>query len=209
MGQNAEELSTTPSDIEATRANLSRDLDELTDKVNPARVVDRRKEAARSKVSSVRDRVMGSAHQATPDVAGAGASVRDSASNVAGSVAGSAQSAVGSVGSTTAGNPLTAGAVAFGLGLLVAGLLPPSAKETEAAQRAVDAAKEHGQPLVDEAKSVGQEMGQQLGDSAAQSAQQVKDSAQESVQHVKGEGQSSAQTVKDDAQQKAQEARPS
>ena len=35
MGTNTEELSTTPADIEATRADLSRNIDELSDKVSP------------------------------------------------------------------------------------------------------------------------------------------------------------------------------
>ena len=61
MGQNTEELSTTPADIEATRADLSRNIDELSDKVSPQRVVERRKQAARNSLSSVRDKLMGSA----------------------------------------------------------------------------------------------------------------------------------------------------
>jgi hypothetical protein len=43
---------TTPADIEETRANLTRDIDELTDKVNPTRVVERRKEAAKGRLGS-------------------------------------------------------------------------------------------------------------------------------------------------------------
>ena len=53
--------STTPADIEATRASLSRDIDELTEKVSPARVVDRRKQAARGRLASVRERLLGAA----------------------------------------------------------------------------------------------------------------------------------------------------
>jgi ElaB/YqjD/DUF883 family membrane-anchored ribosome-binding protein len=191
MGQNAEELSTTPADIEATRADLSRNLDELTDKVSPQRVVERRKEAAKSSLASVRDKVMGSAQDAKANLG--------SGSGAAGSVKDSAQAAAGTVGSATAGNPLTAGLVAFGAGMLVSALLPASKQETEAARNVVDAAKEHGQPLVDEAKSVGQEMGQELGESAAQAAQQVKSQAQDSVENVKQEGQSSVDQVKDQA----------
>jgi ElaB/YqjD/DUF883 family membrane-anchored ribosome-binding protein len=193
MGQNAEELSTTPADIEATRADLSRNLDELTDKVSPQRVVERRKEAAKSSLASVRDKVMGSAQDAKASL-GSG-----SGSGGAGSVKDSAQAAAGTVGSATAGHPLTAGLVAFGAGMLVSALLPASKQETEAARNVVDAAKEHGQPLVDEAKSVGQEMGQELGESAAQAAQQVRTQAQDSVENVKQEGQSSVDQVKDQA----------
>jgi hypothetical protein len=43
VGTQPEELSTSPADIEATRADLSRNIDELTDKVSPQRVMQRRK----------------------------------------------------------------------------------------------------------------------------------------------------------------------
>jgi gas vesicle protein len=192
MGQNTEELSTTPADIEATRSNLSRDIDELTDKVNPARVVDRRKEAAKSKLGSVKDKVMGSSGSSGQGLGG-------TVSSATGSVSDTASGALGAVESRTQGNPLAAGLVAFGAGMLVSALIPPSDKEAQAARRAVEAAKEHAQPVLDEAKSVGQQIGQDLKDSAADSAQQVKSSAQDSVENVKQEGQSSAQNVKDEA----------
>jgi gas vesicle protein len=192
MGQNSEELTTTPADIAATRSNLSRDIDELTDKVSPARVVDRRKAAARNRMGSVKEKLMGSASNA-------GGSVSGAASNATGSVSDTASSALDSVGSRAQGNPLAAGLVAFGAGMLISALIPASQKEAELAKSAVDAAKEHGQPVLDEAKSVGQQMGQDLKESAADSAQQVKASAQESVENVKQEGQSSAETVKQDA----------
>lgn len=194
MGQDTDELTTTPADIEATRADLSRNLDELSDKVSPQRVVARRKEAAKNSLASVREKVMGSAD--TKSSTGSGG---NSASGAASSAKESAQSAMDSLQSTTAGNPLTAGLVAFGAGMLISALLPASAKEAEAAQRVVDAAKEHGQPLLDEAKAVGQEIGKDLGDSAAQAVDEVKSQAQDSVQNVKQEGQSSVDEVKSDA----------
>lgn len=190
MGQDTDALTTTPSDIEATRADLSRNLDELTDKVSPQRVVQRRKDAARQSLGSVKDKVMGSAQ----DVKG-----KASPSGAADSVKGSAQNAVGTVESATAGNPLVAGAVAFGAGMLISALIPASKSEAQAAQRVVEAAKEHGQPLIDEAKSVGQDIGKDLGESAKQAAQEVKASAQDSAANVKQEGQSSVDQVKDEA----------
>jgi Protein of unknown function (DUF3618) len=236
MGQNAEELrttntmttgvgtdnasattggATTPADIEATRASLSRDIDELTDKVNPTRVVERRKEAARGRIGALRDKVMGAAPDMgavaskVPGVgsgSGSGSSgpgmaqrASDAASGVGGSVSNTASGAVDTLGAKAQGNPLAAGLVAFGAGMLISALLPATEKETEVAQRAVDAAKEHGQPVLDEAKSVGQEMGQDLKESATQSAQQVAATAQDSAQTVKEEGRSSAQNVKDEA----------
>lgn len=231
MGQNPEELSTdttvsgtstTPADIEATRASLSRDIDELTEKVSPARVMDRRKEAAKGRLGAVRDKVMGAApdlgavKDRVPGIgsgsgygsgsghgSGSGPGVGERASgmvsNVSGTASGAASGAVDSLGARAQGNPLAAGLVAFGVGMLVSAVLPASEKETQLASKAVEAAKEHGQPVLEEAKSVGQEMGADLKESAAQSAQQVKDTAQESVENVKAEGQSSAQTVRQDA----------
>jgi gas vesicle protein len=200
MGQNSEELTTTPADIAATRENLSRDIDELTDKVNPARVVDRRKEAARSRFGSVKERVMGAVPSPSlSSSGGSGGGIGSSVSSAKDSVSGSASGALGTVESKAQGNPLAAGLIAFGAGMLISALIPASEKEAQAAQRAVEAAKEHGQPLVDEAKSVGQQMGQDLKESATQSAQEVKASAQDSVENVKQEGQSSAQNVKNEA----------
>ena len=229
--------STTPADIEATRASLSRDIDELTDKVSPARVMDRRKEAAKGRLGAVRDKVMGAA----PDLdavrshlpgggsgqdtgydmgsgsgsgglgeraSGLASQVSGTASQVSGQVSGrvssGASGAVDSLGARAQGNPLAAGLVAFGAGMLLSALLPASDRETKVAGQAVQAAKEHGQPVVEEARSVGQQLGADLKESAVESAQQVKETAQSSVENVKAEGQSSAQTVKDEGQSSAQ-----
>jgi ElaB/YqjD/DUF883 family membrane-anchored ribosome-binding protein len=199
MGQNTEELTTTPADIEATRADLSRNIDELSDKVSPQRVVARRKEAARNSLYSVREKVMGSASKARDRVGTAGSGTGGSVSGAASTVKDSAQSAVGTLETTTTGNPLTAGAVAFGVGVLIASLLPASDKEAQAAGRLVDAAKEHGQPLVDEAKSVGQDMAKDLGERASEAADKVKSQAQDSASTVKDQGQSSVGQVKEQA----------
>ena len=101
-----------------------------SDKVSPQRVVERRKEAAKNSLSSVRDKIMGSADKAKSQAVELGSGVSSSASDAAASVKGSAQSAVGTLESTTAGNPLAAGAVAFGAGVLIAALLPASEKES-------------------------------------------------------------------------------
>lgn len=190
MGQRTEEQLTT--DIEHTREDLSRNLDALNDRVNPGRMVDRRRQAARNKIGAMRNKVMGSAQ-------GGGHRM----SSMGDSVSGSAQDAAHTVQQKAEGNPLAAGLVAFGAGMLVSSMIPASKKESEAAQRLVEGAKEHGQPVLDEAKSAGQQMGQNLKEQAGQAAQEVKSSAQESAGHVKQEGQSSAQHVQDDAKQRS------
>lgn len=192
MGQNAEELTTTPADIEATRTNLTRDIDELTDKVSPSRVLDRRKEAAKGRIGSIRDKVMGSATDASGSLSGTASSATESISDTA-------SGAFNGLESRAQGNPLAAGVVAFGAGMLISALLPASDKEAQAAQKLTQVAKEQGQPLIDEAKSVGQDMTADLKESAADSAQQVQATARDSARNIKQEGQSSAQTVKDEA----------
>ena len=190
MGQSTEELNT---QIAGTRDNLAADLDALQDRVSPAAIVERRKAAARGRMTSVRNRVMGSAQSARDTAGSSGTGAVDS-------VKGSAQGALSSAGDTVDGSPLAAGLVAFGAGMLISALLPASDAETRAAEQVVDAAKEHGQPLVDEAKSVGQEVGQQLKESAADSVEQVRSTAADSASRVQDEGRSSAQNVASEAQ---------
>lgn len=192
MGQGTEEQLTT--EIAGTREDLSRNLDELNERVNPSRVVERRKEATRSRFRGVKDKVMGS----TPD----SSSAKDSMSGAKDSVSGSAQDAKSTIQDKAQGNPFAAGVIAFGAGWLVSSVIPSSDKEAQAAQRVVETAKENAQPVVDEAKSVGQDIGQNLKEKASTAADEVKSSAQGSAENVKQEGQSSATSVKGDAQQR-------
>ena len=203
MGQGSEEQLTT--EIAGTREELGRNLDALNERVNPVRVVERRKEAARGRMTSLKDRVMGSAHDARGSVASTGSGLTGRASGAAGTVTDTVTGAPATVQARTEGNPLAAGMVAFGAGWLLSSLLPASEREAQATRRLIDTAKDGG--LVDEAKSVGQEIGHNLKETVTQAADEVKTSAQESAQTVKGEGQSSAQTVKQDGQSSVQTVR--
>lgn len=188
MGQAAEERMT--AEIAGTRESLSRDVDALADKVSPGRVVQRRKEAVRGRLSTFKDSVMGSAQSA-------GGSAQGAAQSAAGSVGDTAHSAVDLVERRTEGSPLAAGLVAFGAGMVISSLIPASKAEAQAAQRITEAAKES--PLMDEAKSVGQQVGQELKQSATEAAQEVKGTAQQAAQQVTDEGRSAAQTVQQEA----------
>src|ERR687890_2012173 len=130
--------------IEDTRRELSYDVDALNEKVNPARVVDRRMTAAKGRVSRVKERVMGSAQDtsartqgvasnAAGSVQGAASSAADSVSNAASSAVGAVQQAPDAVIRQAQGNPLAAGLIAFGVGWLVSSLLPASEKEKQLA----------------------------------------------------------------------------
>lgn len=193
--------------IEDTRANLSYDVDALNEKVNPARVVDRRVTRTKDAVGGLRNRIMGESDSGG-GLSSASDSVKGAASNAAGTVSNAASSAVDTVSQTpdaviskTQGNPLAAGLIAFGVGWLVSSLLPTTEKEKQLASQAETAVKEHSQPLVDAAKQASQEAAESLKPAAQDAFESVKGTAQEAVQTVKDDGQSAAGDVQGQAQQ--------
>ncbi|RBY95807.1 hypothetical protein DQ237_11690 [Blastococcus sp. TF02-8] len=198
--------------IEDTRRELSYDVDALNEKVNPSRVMDRRVTAAKGRMTNLKDKVMGSAHDTKSSAHGmasnAAGSVQDTASNAADSVQHAAQSAMGAVQQApetitrqAQGNPLAAGLIAFGVGWLVSSLLPASQKEQELAQQAESALRENKDALLQPAKQAAQEIGEQLKPAAQHAVEEVKSTAQDAAETVKQEGQSAAQDVQGQAQQ--------
>jgi len=198
--------------IEDTRRELSYDVDALNEKVNPARVVDRRVTAAKGRITTIKEKVMGSAHDTTYQAHGmasnAAGSVQGAASSAADSVSSAASSAVGAVQQApdqvirqTQGNPLAAGLIAFGVGWLVSSLLPASEKEKQLAQQAESAVREHKDALLEPAKQAAQEIGEQLKPAAQDAVESVKSTAQDAASTVKEEGQAAVQDVQGQAQQ--------
>ena len=173
MGTSTEELS---SDIAQTRQSLAQDVDALQDRVSPAAIIERRKSAVRGRLVLAKDRVMGGGHDAAQGVG-----------NVT-------SSAGGAIEDRVEGSPLAAGLVAFGAGLVIAGLIPATKAEAQGAQRLKDAAQEHGQPLVDQAKSAAQDVGDQLKEKASQAADEIKSSAQQSAERVQQEAPTGSST---------------
>jgi len=173
-------------DIEATRADLSRGVDALTEKVSPARVVERRVDRAKSAVGSVKEKVMGTS--SNPYDSGAMGSATDRASSVASAVGDTATSAPSIARQKTQGNPLAAGMIAFGAGWLVSSLLPASEKERQAATTVKDKASEHSDTLT-----------QPLKEAAGGAKENLSGTAQEAVQRVKSTASEGASTVKDEA----------
>lgn len=171
MGTSTEELS---NDIARTRADLEQDVDALQNKVSPSAIMERRKSAVRGRLASAKDRLMGTGQSVVGTGHGAAHGVTSATSN-----AGSA------LEERVEGSPLAVGLVAFGAGLLVAGVMPATKVEAQGAQKLKEVAQEHGQPVMEQAKSAAQEVGDQLQDKASEAADVVKSSAQESVERVK------------------------
>jgi len=198
-------MSETPEEIRAridrTRENVSEDVDALAEKVSPSSMVNRQTERVKGALGDVKDRIFGS--DDNPSDSGAVGRVGDKVGDKVGQVG----DRVGQVGDDVRhtadravqkakGNPLAVGLIAFGVGALIASLIPASSVEKDAASKVKDAA----QPLMEEAKDMAQEVGENLKEPAQQAAQSVKDKAQSAGQHVKEEAQSAAEDVKSDAQ---------
>jgi len=172
-------------DIERTRGRLSSDVDTLGETVSPSNVAHRATVRAKGRVSSVKDSIMGSAHDVQSTGGDAVHAVTDTASDLPRQARSQAR-----------GNPLAAGAVALGVGWLVGSLMPASAPERQLAS----SAKDKAQPLVEEAKSMAQDVADDLREPATEAVQSVKETATAGAQEVKDEGQSRAQDVKGSAQ---------
>jgi uncharacterized protein YjbJ (UPF0337 family) len=193
MGQDTDQLT---NDITQTRQDLSSHLDELQEKVSPAAIVERKKTAARERVGGVRDKVFGSARDTKGQVAG---TVSGTVSGAGDRLTGTASDATDTARQQFQGSPLAAGVAAFGLGMVVAALIPASEAESRAAVQAKDALQEHAQPLVEDAKGAAAEVGEQLKESATEAADQVKQTGQEAASRVQGEASSSAESVRSEA----------
>lgn len=178
-------------DIERTRAALSDDVNALGDKVSPRHIAERQAGRARDAAASLKDRVMGSAHD--------GDSRTSSASDAMSSGADAVRSAPSTVRRQARGNPLAAGLIAFGAGWLLSSLLPASQAEQQAAGQLRDKAGEMSQPVMDQAKQAGQEMVDNLREPAQNAVDEVRSTAQDAAANVSGQAQQATQDVKQTA----------
>lgn len=208
MGQDAAQLR---SEIEGVRDDLGLKMDAIGDKVSPRRMVERRKARARDRMRSVRSAVMGSVPSG-PDLSGSmsgattrlndgASSVRDSAASAGGAAVDRLRQMPDAAGSQVQGNPIAAGLIAFGAGLLVAALIPPSDPE----QRMAHAVVERAAPLKDQAMGAAQDLRGELTEAAKYAASEVKDRATDAVEEVRNEATANAQDLSGQARQATQE----
>ncbi len=173
------------AEIERTRAALSNDVDTLTETANPKNIAKRQVDSAKDAVVGLKDRVFGS--DAADAVRGSAGSVKDAAGSVkdrAGAVGDAVTGAPDTAKAKTRGNPLAAGLIAFGAGLLVSSLIPSSQKE----QDAVSGLQENLEPLKAKAAEAAKEIAGQLKEPALDAVESVKSTASEGAAHVKDEG---------------------
>jgi len=179
MGQEPEELR---RDIERRREDLGDTIDAIGDRVSPGRIIERRRNRMTESVRSLKDRVMGSVSHGGDVVGDAAGTVRDHVGP-------------GAVRDQTAGSPLGAGLVAFGIGFLVAAALPATDPEAAAARKAQDALEPAKEALTDAARHVAADVKAE----ATTAVQDVKESATQSVDNVKQSAKDEAAATTSDA----------
>jgi hypothetical protein len=207
------------ADIERTRAELSDDVDALADTANPKNIAKRQASRVKQAAVGVKEHIMGSSDDDTDSgrVGDAKYAVQDKASDAkyavqekaadakyalqdkASSVGDAVSNAPAQIKQRARGNPLAAGLIAFGAGLLVSSLIPSSQRE----QEAVSTLQEKAEPLKEKATEAAKEVASNLQEPAQQAAQSVKETAAEGVQNVKDEGASAKQDVQGQVQDSA------
>jgi len=219
-------------EIERTQANLSQDVDALTEKVTPSKIVERRVDRARDTATRLKDKVMStnplqpsgtvSGHHSGGGVAGTASQAADrlsgTASSATSSVQGAASTAAGAVqdaASTAAGAVQQApqairrqargNPLAAGIIAFGAGWLISSLlPASRQEQELADQAKQVAQEKVQPVLSqVASDVGDNLREPAQQAVESVRSTAQEAGQTVANEGRSAAQGVQGRAQDAA------
>lgn len=210
----AEEPDRLKQDIENTRATLTRDVDLLAEKTNPRQVAHRRWTAVKEKVMgttedtryAAQDKASNLAGTASEkashlsDKAGATASdIGDKAGSAAHTAADAVRSAPQKVAGQAQGNPLAAGIIAFGVGLLASSLIPV----TDAERRAGQQLKEHGSDLTDQVKDVATGLKDDLGGTVQEAAGEIRETARDATQTTTEKARSTAHDVRDETKQTA------
>lgn len=194
-------LSELRQEADARRDAIARDVELVTDRVSPGRIADRQKAKFRQQVSGVRDSVFGTSdrnrvdHRSSYQV-DSGTSMKDRAGDAVQHVK---DATPNSVGEFAEGNPLAAGLIGLGLGLLAATLIPTTPEEQKIADKAQDTIDSAAEQIAHS----GQQAAEAVKPAAADAVAEVKSSAQDSVESIKSDAKDAAGEVKDDAKDKA------
>ncbi|SIR85241.1 DUF3618 domain-containing protein [Micromonospora avicenniae] len=199
-------------EIEATRNNLSSDVDALAYKVSPARIVDDRKQRARTALQKVRDSVMGTAsdighgtgqaaHSMGELAASAASTVGDAAHSAGSTVSDAAERAPRVIRQKSEGNPLAAGLIAFGVGWLASSLVPATRREQQLATQVREKATQHGGAVTEKLTEVASELKEELREPAEDATRSVKETARQAASTIRDDTRSAGHDVKEQARQ--------
>ena len=164
MGQTADQLEV---DVARTREDMSNTLDAIGEQMSPKLMVRRSSHRMWHWLKSAREGVMGIGSETYGQVA----------QNMHGLGGGDGQSALSpaAVADRAQGNPLAAGIISFGFGLLVGSLLPA----TEVERRAASAIADQVEPAIGSAMQAASEVAQgvqsKLGEALNDVSQEIAD----------------------------------
>jgi gas vesicle protein len=187
------------TEIEATRAGLADNVDQLADRTVPSRIAQRSWGRFSGRVQNVRERVMGMPSGAGESIRRTTGEAAETVQEAAGSTADAVRQAPRMAAEQTRGNPLAAGLIAFGAGLLAATLLPESNVERRATERLSEGAEglkdQLRQPLSESASRLGSD----LSDSVRESAQEVTRTAKEAARTTADEARGATSRVREES----------
>jgi gas vesicle protein len=181
------------------RARMGETLEAIGDRLSPPRMVERRKAAVGQTFRNMKERVMGSPDYEEPmsqrlsDRAGdametAGDTLQAAKDNV--------QHAPEAIADQTRGNPIAAGIVAFGAGMLLATVFPESSTE----QRLVGQAQPQLHHAAEQAKEMGRGVASDARDEAQRAGDAVKAKGSDATQNVRDQAKSSTEEIRRTAQ---------
>jgi hypothetical protein len=178
------------NEAQAQRARMTDTLEAIGDRVSPERMVERRKAAIGQSFKRARDTVMGSRDYEEPKLA----RVKDQASGAVHAAGEHMQQAPEMLANQVRGNPLAAGVVMFGAGVLVASMFP----ETRAEKRVVGAAQPQIHNATEGLKEAGRELAGDMKQHGQEAAEELRTAGTDAVANVKEQTQESAQLVQQD-----------
>jgi gas vesicle protein/ElaB/YqjD/DUF883 family membrane-anchored ribosome-binding protein len=200
--------------VARAKADLADKVDDVKEKVSPARLARRGADAVRQGVRSVvgsgsgngnghgSGNGSGSASIGGGQLSGRAGTVRAQSPTVGARAGSAASTVVDNVRDApqgarrkAEGNPVAAGLLAFAGGFFAAALLPPTDRE----KQLTDKAKEKLEPITKSVAEAGKSVAGELQSSAQQSLEKVKETATEAAGQVKGTAESSVGTVKERA----------
>jgi hypothetical protein len=186
------------AEIAQTRAELSDNVDALTETANPKNIANRQVDKVKGAARNVREHLMGAPDD--PYDSGTLGDKADAVRDKVGSAQYRASNALDTVSDAprqvrrkARGNPLAAGLIAFGVGYLISSASPSTEKEQQAASRL----QEKAAPLTDKISEAASEVADRLREPAQDAAAAVKDAATSAVETVKDQGASARDDVQD------------
>jgi gas vesicle protein len=191
------------------RERMGDTLEAIGDRLSPERMVQRRRAAVGQAWYRMRTSIMGSPDYEEPATSrmselfehsgapamhtakqGAQTAV-DTAKEAAQGVQHGIQQAPETIKEQAAGNPIAAGLVAFGAGMLLASLLPKSRTEERVAQQA----RPQLEGAMEQLKSAGQDVASQAKEHAQDAAQELKSTGTEAASNVAEQTRESSREV--------------